>query len=524
MEKVLTLSTEDWMNGIKSYPHFDGTPALARASSCHPFRTNKIMGNGYDGYHDATGAMALHPQFGGMLSTDLLGTIFGFDVNTNTIYTHQNTGDFYEIDTDAETSTNLRDSTNISNSAKGMIRYQPQGGNEYLYYAQDTQIGRWDLSGSYPTGWTDDWQTGLNSTNEHHMHAFLDRVYICNGDEIDQIGSDGNGSATYTRAVLDFSSKYEATCMSDTGRELIVGLSSDSDSIKSKVLFWNTNTESWQKELTFQETNKLYSIRRVNRSTYYALSPDGLFVFGPNTPPQRIYDNVGSLDEGYPSCMQSYKEGVLFVTADDQVMYYGEALPEAPTALHNIVGLRNLQDAAGSGSTGLFIIPIPGQGGYLKFWLGSTADIDGDNQVNESNILRHKVENFTTQRPETAEFSSRMIDLQDPYQISRVDIIFGAPLIVDRNIAEPNSNEFSEADEIEFSLLYPGGFTDSFYPGEKVLEKTISASNDQHFEKTRVPVYVDKTRTVDELGFEVSITGGDPIIKRIEFYGEEITF
>src|SRR6266403_761760 len=75
-----------------------------------------------------------------------------FDTNR---YAYDDAGNIYKIDS-SDTFTLLR--TVASSVGQGM-----EVQNDYLYYTQNTQVGRYGPLSGAPT-FTDNWQTGLNST------------------------------------------------------------------------------------------------------------------------------------------------------------------------------------------------------------------------------------------------------------------------------------------------------------------------------------------------------------------------
>jgi hypothetical protein len=104
------------------------------------------------------------------------------------VYMAADGGDVYkttQTPTSATDVTVLRTASPIDSS--GLAFFRPPTGTEYMYYWNGTQIGRWDISGTYPTGWTDNHFTGLQSTTYRPTHFFNGNLYYGNGDRIGMI-------------------------------------------------------------------------------------------------------------------------------------------------------------------------------------------------------------------------------------------------------------------------------------------------------------------------------------------------
>lgn len=195
------------------------------------------------------------------------------------------TGHFYKL-TSGDVVTNLRSGTTITDANYGIEIFKPAGGTEYLYYWQDTQIGRWDLSGTYPTGWVDNHFTGLDDVN-HFTHKFFGDIYYTNGDTIGKI-YDNAGTAANNTNVLDFPSEYSAKCLTDDGTYLVIGVTTKNSSNSfiglSKVLFWDTFSPSWNKEFTIPD-GSIASLTKVG-NIIYAIGESGVYALNYNSEPE----------------------------------------------------------------------------------------------------------------------------------------------------------------------------------------------------------------------------------------------
>src|SRR6185369_4672692 len=158
--------------------------------------------------------------------------------DTSFIYaTSETNGDFYKISqtaTSASGVTVLRSSSNATTD--GLFFFKPPAGTEYMYYFNTTQIGRWDISGTYPTGWTDNHFTGLQSTSFRPTHRFNGAVYYGNLDRIGKV-YDNAGTAANNTNVLDFESDYTVYDIEDNGTYLIININNGRT---TRILFCDT--------------------------------------------------------------------------------------------------------------------------------------------------------------------------------------------------------------------------------------------------------------------------------------------
>src|SRR3990167_4166702 len=127
-------------------------------------------------------------------------------------------GHIYRKDNGETAPVDFGASNQISNPAIGLAVFQPAGGTKYLYYWQNQQIGRVALTTTpavRATGWTDNWQTGLENTNIHPAHILRDGVYFGNDYYIGFIRDNGAGDVTYKDDALNFPQVYRVHALED---------------------------------------------------------------------------------------------------------------------------------------------------------------------------------------------------------------------------------------------------------------------------------------------------------------------
>lgn len=281
IKKILSFGAPEFNSGVASALYSEGRGIWSRA-------------RGFLSYADIdeySGSGVLRPGDTGTEIGD--GTVVdGIEAGTqdpSSGYTFLmgDTGHFYRVDT-SNNVTDLRSGTPITSPSDGMEIYQPQGGTKYLYYFQDNQIGRWDLAGTYATGWTDNHFTGLSS-NVHYTHPFFGSVYYTNLSTIGRI-YDNTGTAANNTNVLDFPSNYVANSLTDDGTYLVIGISStnfyNTGINDTKILFWDTFSPSWNKEYSLPE-GFLYALKKVGNKIY-AFGSFGLYVLNYNSEPTLV--------------------------------------------------------------------------------------------------------------------------------------------------------------------------------------------------------------------------------------------
>jgi len=131
-------------------------------------------------------------------------------------------------------------------SIRGMAEYK-----DYLYYAQDTNLGRFNFDAT----WTNNWQT-LNTTTYHPMVVMALKLWIGNGQYVAMY--DGT---TWNNNVLDLDTGWAIRCLAPFGTFLAVG--ANFGNVKGKIFLWNRTDASWNEEIDIPENS-------VQAMIYYA--------------------------------------------------------------------------------------------------------------------------------------------------------------------------------------------------------------------------------------------------------------
>lgn len=122
----------------------------------------------------------------------------------------------------------------------------------YMYYPQNTTIGRSDLAGT-PT-YTDNWQTGLENVTYHQQEISANnKLYIGNGRYL--ASWDGT---TWAANALDLQEGWEIRPLANFGIPFIaIGANyktSSGVSTACKIFLWNRRDSSWNDEIDIPET------------------------------------------------------------------------------------------------------------------------------------------------------------------------------------------------------------------------------------------------------------------------------
>lgn len=346
MQKLFELTSKDWMTGVAVSSHYPASGIFSDAVGVSPFITPFTLSNDL-GLLQASAA-PVETQ-----SSVVVGPVWGgtLDGAAYKGYFIDDEGHFYEQATNSDGSpTDLRSGTPITSPAEGVAIYQINGGTRYIYYAREDAIGRWDLSGSYPTGWNDTYIqsagtlaiAGIQTTKIRNFHQFVGNLYWTNKDRIGAIIDTGAGGSLTTANVdsnvLDLPSTLTAVDIDDDGFYLVIAATENTisgntitDTI-NKIYFWDTAGNSWQREWSI-ETGYIAGIKRVG-SIMYALCADGLYAFSFNTPPTLIVP-LGTNDapsvtggEVPTSHILDERNGVLYwCAAGGHICAYGSPLP-----------------------------------------------------------------------------------------------------------------------------------------------------------------------------------------------------
>lgn len=209
----------------------------------------------------------------GSVVTDLVKWIVdGTPFDTNR-YAYGDSGNIYKIDA-SDTFTLLR---SVSSSHGQGMEIQ----NNYLYYTQDTQIGRYGPLSSSPS-FTDAWQTSLNSTASSQFAPIAvlnDKLIIGHGNNV--ATWDG---VIWTLAALTLPAQLNVRAISRTDQYILIGAwrgSAVTTSEDGYVYLWDALSDTFNDSYPSEGginaisyyRNQLFSIQGKNGVIYTDTSP-----------------------------------------------------------------------------------------------------------------------------------------------------------------------------------------------------------------------------------------------------------
>lgn len=462
MQKIFQLTSQDFMRGIAVSSHYPSSGIFIDAAGINPF------------INPFTAGSDLGLLQGGSSPTDIAGstvvdTILGAALlgSAYRAYFIGSDGHFYEQNTSADTEpTDLRSGTQISNPAEGVAIYQAAGGTKYLYYAREAFIGRWDLSGTYPTGWTDAYAGSggsgfsitLQSTPIRNFHHFVGNCYFTDKNYVGGITDDGDTTLTIASGLLDLPSTLTIVDLDDDGYHLVIAATenaiSGNASINTinKIYFWNTFENSWQREWEIN-TPYIAAIKRIG-TTMYALCADGIYAFNYSTPPTLALP----LDTGDgPSKTGGVNPTSHIATVLHNVLYWTSASQEICAFGSPLPGLsqRFFKPFKGfaDGVTSLLF-----NTGKYRFY---TADAD------EYGFINNAQGGATGVVAETI-----FIPLERKWNILRIEVVLGEPLASgdSLNIDVKSDEDTSAADWGTISYAAHGAVRTVVLPGKYIAE------------------------------------------------------
>lgn len=391
MRKILELTEKEFLTGISPSAHVQNRGLWADMRNVTVVRDMSV-GN------DEVGLLQGAPT--PSVNASLADTPFAYarDVNASTqlAYFLGTAGHLYEYSFSGVTATDKRSGTPITDPANGIFVMKHSTGTKRLYYFQKTQIGQWDMSGSYPTGWTDNYNTtNIESTDWHPPHRLFDRYAFGNGRYLGLIEDDGAGGLTVTPRALDFPADYRVNCVSDDGTYWVAGISTNTSALlsrigSSKVIFWDGNQSSWSREWEIPDA-AILSIKRVGTHMQAVCSRD-IYAFSFNDPPQQVLANLQStMAPSYATPTQYaaavFGDALLWATASGsgvgEISSLGKLTTQSPKSYQRPFGglptqpiliapdlQRDSIFVVCSATNSLYTVPVAGAGVNLT---GSTA-------------------------------------------------------------------------------------------------------------------------------------------------------
>jgi len=263
----------------------------------------------------------------------------------------------YKVDIETSPETLTMSASTASGFNRGALSYKG-----YLYVASGDDIGRGLISAtnSDAFAWTSSWltntigETTSDSSAPHPMIQMKDNMYRLDGRWIDKY--DGT---TYTKHALDLETGWVGISPEKWGEFMVIGAVKEPDSYsrygtlpllgrkKSRLFFWDTYSESWDKDRSTEIDGRLVWVKNKKGVIYTLVQhKSGVFELGyfdGNTIQSlkkfnfRTWDDCSAIYEPAKDIMSNFIYFAInsATTGFARIMAYGQYDGEMPNTLFN---------------------------------------------------------------------------------------------------------------------------------------------------------------------------------------------
>jgi len=379
-----------------------------------------------------------------------------------------NAGHFYQIDLSNNSISDLR-TTTISNLTNGLEIFKT-----FAFYTQKTKVGRWNTTSSHPTNWSDSFMTGLQDYNYHPTHQFGDKVWI--GDKNRMAKIIDSRTLVTGSDILDFPSDYRVMDVDDDGLKLVIGITKNLGDVSiggnTKVIFWDTNSPSWNREWPLPEPN-VVSLNKVG-AWNYAITTTGVYRFTYSIPPKKVNSNLTAIYGRSNITDVFYGSMLICGNRGGSISVYGSPLPGYPMAHYRI--------ATGWGAgQGVTVVNAQAKRGIVYFG------------TNNSRLYSQSVSvgGDTGRNARTA-----FISLPEQFRVQEAKLIMGTKL--------------TSSDRVEVAVR---GDVNN-------IDTTMGAASfTTHSAVTRISLR-KKSVVLEDVQLNILFSGGNPKIRKIQLWGE----
>lgn len=492
MKKILSLGSKQFLTGLASNAHTETGGLFFKADGINPLYDAGGTASVENGLLQAGSSPTDFTALGTVADTIICGAPV---VTSGTAYLLMmgNGGHFYLKTVGAGDVVDRAPTNLIANPANGMTVYAPAGGTILCYYWQKTQIGTYDITGnnhpaSADTHWKDDVYTGLTSTANHPVHQFVGNVYYGNDAYVGALLDNGAGGITHSTNVLDFPFRLKVTAISDDGTYLVVAVTENSAGnntfAHNRIVFWDTYSAQWTREWEIKDPF-IWALKKMG-NVVYAFGQYGIYEVsfgGVKKVLSRLvgFGTMGDLNLGYGANRATVFNGsALMFATDTTIDTFGKLAPDVANAYFKP-------------------FKIPASVGTPTF---ISADLDvGRVYVATDGPKLYSYDLNGATRGTGVNMQTVYVPLGDKYQIERVDVVFGEPLVTGDSMSIQ-----LKADE------------DGVATPVTALTATYASDGAIKRKKVRVTGFVAE----DQLSIVVNFVGGAAKIKKIEVWGEPI--
>lgn len=302
MKQILELTEKEFMTGIAPASQVQDKGLWHRAFGITVFRDITLESDNVGllqagpAATDITGSIIQDVPFAWALDANDPDTAFGklyIWGQDGWLYSINLSGDNPPVNLNAAQTPPL---LGMTDGANGIFVMRHSTGDTNVWYFRKADIGKYGPVGNTPT--FNNVEHEIEDTEDHPTHRFFDRVYFGNDRYIGQCEDDGSGGLTVVADALGFEPDDHVKTISDDGTYLVAGITKNTTANpntrgRSRVIFWDTNQSSWQREWEIPD-GTIFTIRR-NGSYMEAVTSRGLFVFSFSTPPEQVLPYFNSL-------------------------------------------------------------------------------------------------------------------------------------------------------------------------------------------------------------------------------------
>lgn len=476
MKKIISLTSKDWLTGINQdygYP-LSGIFKSSTSGGINPFTSGNL------------GHLALTKK---PVEVGSLATPTGYNptmvLDGDTMYIATGTSMFKVTTCFGTPSLSKIRDANLSNGTGAVEILQTKTGSKYLYYWQTNQIGIYDLSGTYPTGWTDN-KFAISTAYQGSYHPILridDTIFYGANYAVSSLKDDGStADAIHTEEVLDLPKEYTITALGTDGNYLFIGASKNSGSSgkynETKIYIWDykNNLVSWTTSYSVPEET-IMGFQYVDGIMYF-VGRRGLYYMNAVTAPKRIRTDIVNVI--YNQGISQFNQSVTLATSYG-LYTYGKIVPNTNNATFNLSNLGICLLKTDASQTRTFVVD------------------DTNYKLHYLNILSAE-----TSSSETVTVYTAQIPLDNIYKISRIDFIFKDKLQSGNYISTPQIN------------VGGGGI------GQTIVFDGVSYTlNGATGSATTYPTTNYADYSGDSLIMNWTQNGGT-LLNRIDIYGEQI--
>lgn len=397
LNKILSIGPSQFLRGLSISPYDESTSVWDNLEGIDIYRNPGLLQSGY-------------------INTDLdpSGSIVRYNIRNMVIYPGDTTYLYAYGDGGASADIyryNANTDLHVSGSS-GFFPYTISGSaaqditlyKDKIIFTSDLMVGSITSPGAEnPTINVSAVATSLTDNSKHPMFVGPDNnLYLGDVNELDRY--DGT---TYSTNVLTLETGYTITCLESDGRYLIVGASkyvgSNFGVNQSKVFFWDTWSDSWNREYLLPDID-LLKLRKMG-SWIYAFTRWGVYRFTYDNGPQVVIHEGTGVTNLYTEATGIDNWKGMLLWGSSNVWCYGSPSLNLPEALSNPFK-TGTGGTANAEITGLKTV------GINKIYVGA---------LNDSNEKLYVFKADTSYGTGIAKTS--LIDLKQPFKIWGVKLV-----------------------------------------------------------------------------------------------------